>query len=510
MNISSVKQKSSQSNLSSNHSNFNNNSATNGLVFIDSKVDDYAIMVAGITKNLEVVLLDDNCNGIAQITQALNGRFNLSSLHIIAHGEVGKLWLGNGFINSNTLEQYSDHLLSWGTALAPDADILLYGCNVAAGQTGQQFVQLLSQLTGADVAASSNLTGSATLGGDWELDMMIGLVEAPIAFEAETVEAYSAVLTTRRVSVATDGTQGYDDSSYPSISADGRYVAFSSSASNLVSGDTNGYGDIFVSNNPLASNISSPDFNSDGKADILWRNQATGQNVVWLMDGTNLTTVVDLTSLKYPNEPPNWSIGGTGDFNSDGKEDILWRNSATGDNMMWLMDGTNMAQVRNLTPVADAFWDISSTGDFNSDGKEDILWRNSATGQNVVWLMDGTNLTTSVELTPVADAFWNISGTGDFNGDGTEDILWRNAASGENGVWLMNGTQLATSVEVPRVADVNWSIGGTGDYNNDGQVDILWRNAASGENGAWLMNGTQLATSVPLTPVGDSNWQIVA
>jgi hypothetical protein len=222
MNISLVKEKSLQSNLSSNPSNFNNNNATTGLVFIDSKVDDYAILIAGITKNLEVVLLDDNCNGIAQITQALKGRFNLSSLHIVAHGEVGKLWLGNGFINSNTLEQYSEHLLSWGTALAPDADILLYGCNVAAEETGQQFVQLLSQLTGADVAASNNLTGSAALGGDWELDVMIGLVEAPIAFGAETVEAYSAILTTRRVSVASDGTQGNGSSSSPSISAEGR------------------------------------------------------------------------------------------------------------------------------------------------------------------------------------------------------------------------------------------------------------------------------------------------
>ena len=246
MNISSVKQKSSQSNLSSNHSNFNNNSATTGLVFIDSKVDDYAILVAGITKNLEVVLLDCNCNGIAQITQALKRRFNLSSLHIIAHGEVGKLWLGNGFINSNTLEQYSDHLQSWGAALAPDADILLYGCNVAAGQTGQQFVQLFSQLTGADVAASNNLTGSAALGGDWELEVKIGNVEAPIAFGIETMEAYSAVLTTRRVSVDSNGTQGNGSSSSPSISADGRYVAFQSNATNLVSDDTNSRTDIFV------------------------------------------------------------------------------------------------------------------------------------------------------------------------------------------------------------------------------------------------------------------------
>jgi hypothetical protein len=77
MNISSVEEKSLQPNLSSNNSNFNNNDPTTGLVFIDSKVDDYAILITGITKNLEVVLLDDNCNGIAQITQALKGRFNL-------------------------------------------------------------------------------------------------------------------------------------------------------------------------------------------------------------------------------------------------------------------------------------------------------------------------------------------------------------------------------------------------------------------------------------------------
>ncbi len=51
---------------------------------------------------------------------------------------------------------------------------------------------------------------------------------------------------TSRVSVASDGTQGNEDSYSPSISADGRYVAFSSTATNLVSGDTNGMWDVFV------------------------------------------------------------------------------------------------------------------------------------------------------------------------------------------------------------------------------------------------------------------------
>jgi hypothetical protein len=154
--------------------------------------------------------------------------------------------LGKGFVDSSTLSHKSNLLQSWAAALAPKADILLYGCNIAAGEMGRQFVQLLNQLTGADVAASSNLTGSAALGGDWELEVTMGRVEAPIAFGAETVEAYNAVLAISRVSVATDGTEGNHYSFDPSISADGRYVAFYSYASNLVSGDTNNALDIFV------------------------------------------------------------------------------------------------------------------------------------------------------------------------------------------------------------------------------------------------------------------------
>jgi hypothetical protein len=227
-------------------SSCNSNGATSSIVFIDPKVDDYEMLIAGVTAGLEVVLLDENFDGIAQITQTLKGRRGLSSLHIVAHGEAGKLWLGKGFVDSSTLSQEGDKLQSWAAALAPKADILLYGCNIAAEETGRQFVQLLNQLTGADVAASNNLTGSAALGGDWELEVKIGKVEAPIAFGAETVGAYNAVLTTRLVSVGTDGTQGNDDSDSPSLSADGRYVAFSSDASNLVSDDTNDTYDIFV------------------------------------------------------------------------------------------------------------------------------------------------------------------------------------------------------------------------------------------------------------------------
>lgn len=217
-----------------------------GIVFIDPKVDDYETLSAGVSPGLEVVMLDGSRDGISQITAALKKRRSLSSLHIVAHGEAGSLWLGKGFVNSNTLEESKDDLTSWGEALAPDADILLYGCQVAACETGEQFVEKLSKLTGANVAASRNLTGSAQLGGDWQLEVKTGKIQSPLAFLDDTMEVYAAVFATNLVSVGAGGTQANGYSYAPSISADGRYVAFTSAANNLVSSDTNNIDDVFL------------------------------------------------------------------------------------------------------------------------------------------------------------------------------------------------------------------------------------------------------------------------
>ena len=121
-------------------------------------------------------------------------------------------------------------------------------------------------------------------------------------------------------------------------------------------------------------------------------------------------------------------IGGH-DFNGDGKPDILWRNPQTGENVVWYMNGANLTSFVYLTPVPPP-WQIVGAGDFNGDGKPDILWRNTATGENVVWYMNGANVTSSVYAQPPFPLNWQIVGAGDFNGDGKPDILWRNTADG--------------------------------------------------------------------------------
>src|SRR6266516_1953982 len=143
------------------------------------------------------------------------------------------------------------------------------------------------------------------------------------------------------------------------------------------------------------------DFNGDGKADILWQNSSTGQRVIWLMNGTTHQSTVNLGTVAT-----SWSIAGSSDFNGDGNADLVWQNTSTGQRVIWLMNGTALQSVVNLRPVASS-WRIAGSSDFNGDGKADILWQNTSTGQRVIWLMNGTARTSSVSLGFVATS-WSI------------------------------------------------------------------------------------------------------
>ncbi|MEH2084986.1 MAG: cadherin-like domain-containing protein, partial [Nostoc sp.] len=251
--------------------------------------------------------------------------------------------------------------------------------------------------------------------------------------------------------------------------------------------------------------VGTGDFNGDGTADVLWRNKASGENVIWQMNKDGLS--VQASQLITQVKDPNWQIVGTGDFNKDGKSDILWRNVQSGENVIWQMNGFSVQASQLLTQVKDPNWQIVGTGDFNKDGKSDILWRNVQSGENVIWQMNGFSVQASQLITQVKDPNWQIVGTGDFNNDGKSDILWRNKASGENVIWQMNGFSVQTSQLITQVKDPNWQIVGTGDFNNDGKSDILWRNKASGENVIWKMDGF-VPTSQSIALVKDPNWSV--
>jgi hypothetical protein len=162
-----------------------------------------------------------------------------------------------------------------------------------------------------------------------------------------------------------------------------------------VDGNRTPFGPALGSPNFLAFETIFPpkaDFNGDGKSDILWQNNSTGERVIWLMNGTSLLRNVHFVTLGTL-----WNIVGSEDFNGDLNSDILWQNSVTGERVIWLMNGTGLLGTVSLGIVGTS-WNIVGSGDFNADGKPDILWQNSVTGERVIWLMDGTSRISSVNF----------------------------------------------------------------------------------------------------------------
>jgi len=153
-------------------------SASLSIYFVDSQVIDLDTLLAGLPEEAEVYVLDSSRDGLQQMLDALGGRTGLGSIQILSHGSAGQLHLGSSLIDSNYLTAHASGFATLGSSLGADGDLLLYGCNVAQGDVGQAFISQLASLTGADVAASVDITGASTLGGDWTLEANTGSIEA--------------------------------------------------------------------------------------------------------------------------------------------------------------------------------------------------------------------------------------------------------------------------------------------------------------------------------------------
>lgn len=138
------------------------------IAFIDASITDHQHLMTELAPIMDVVLIQPG-DGLKQIALALDGRQNTDALHLYSHGAPGRLQLGGETLTADSLTDHGHTLTAIGQALSPEADILLYGCYIAAGATGAAFIAALSAATGADVAASDDMTGAAAPGGDWDM-----------------------------------------------------------------------------------------------------------------------------------------------------------------------------------------------------------------------------------------------------------------------------------------------------------------------------------------------------
>ena len=161
---------------------------TRSIFFIDSRVVDYQTLLVSLPVDSQYFVLEASQDGVEQMQSILAGYSGLDSIHILSHGSQASLYLGSTILNNENINLYSSQLASIGNSLTSTGDILFYGCNVAQGDIGQTFINSISQFTGADVAASNNITGEATLGGDWTLENYVGYIDsrliAPIYYKS--------------------------------------------------------------------------------------------------------------------------------------------------------------------------------------------------------------------------------------------------------------------------------------------------------------------------------------
>ena len=170
------------------------------LVLIDAGVQDSDVLLASIVESqkdasLEIRFLTADESGIEQITTLLqNSQARYDAIHVISHGSAGEIQLGSEQVGLQQLTGHAGAIAQWADALSDDADILFYGCNLGDSSAGTEFIETMSALTGADVAASDDLTGNAALGGDWDLEVTTGKIEAGIVIDAAGQQAFTGVL----------------------------------------------------------------------------------------------------------------------------------------------------------------------------------------------------------------------------------------------------------------------------------------------------------------------------
>jgi hypothetical protein len=246
------------------------------------------------------------------------------------------------------------------------------------------------------------------------------------------------------------------------------------------------------------------------KAGLLLQDSATGNlEVITGITGASPATVSVTTPLTLPMgvTTTGFTAITAGDFNGDAASDVLLQDNVSGNAQILFLNvntGELIGQVDSAATVTSPGmgWKAISSGDFNDDGKSDILWQNSTTGNTEVYLMNGSKIaTTGAALTPGV-AFKAI-GSGDFNNDGKSDIMFQNQTDFSAQIWTMNGavrTGMPINIAAPTVVTPgdNFILRGAEDVNNDGFSDLLFSDSQNNVKAVELTTGGATLATVTL------------
>jgi hypothetical protein len=467
-----------------------------GIAFIDASVSDYQTLAAGIAAGTEVHLLDSSEDAVTQITNTLLGRDGISSIHIVSHGAAGGLDFGAGKLNLSNLPSFASQLQSWSNALTEGADILLYGCNVAQGELGKAFVKILSQLTGADVAASADLTGSASKGGNWTLEYETGSIETGLVVSSGVTLDYDGVL---------------DDAVYAAAQ---QFIPGGMAAQKVVtdsSGNVYTTG-VFSGTADFDPGAGTTNLTSAGNADIFISKLDSSGNYIWAkqLGGAGEDRATSISVDSSGNVYTTGIFSGTADFDpgagttnltSAGSADIFISKLDSSGNYVWVkqLGGTGEDQATDIS--VDSSGNVYTTGVFSgtadfdpgasttnltSAGSADIFISKLDSSGNYVWAKQlggaGEDRATGISV----DSSGNVYTIGTFNSTvdfdpgagttnltsaGSADIFISKLDSSGNYIWVKQlggtGEDRATGISV----DSSGNVYTTGTFNRTADFD---------------------------------------
>lgn len=456
------------------------------VAFVDTSVADYKALEAGVRDGVAIVEFDGSKDGLAQIAQWARDNSGYDAIHILSHGSEGALNLGSTVLSEASLSSpaVQAELADIGRALNADGDLLLYGCDTAAGAGGQQFVDDLARLTGADVAASNDASGAAAKGGDWTLEVRAGDIEA----RALAIADYQGLLDDI---VFTDSDADYSSMTIQKT-VNGRTVTFS--------GGT-GFGGMGIDASYGAEGLYAYEGTSGGNDIKLTISIESG----YMFDLQSLDAGVSSGSLSFA---LTYANGTTKSFTVNSLNDA-WQTlsgfaeptghltqvvlSSSDFGLFQHIEITNVRAIPLVPSVSDSNIAITSTPT-GADGSYKIgdivtaTWANAAASEVDDVRMDfsafggGSSVAATFSSGVWSASYQIISGSI----DATNRNVIVKAINAGGTTAVADSTNLSVDNRAPAVTDGNISIsGGTGTggaYKIGDTVTATWNNTAGGDN----------------------------
>lgn len=169
------------------------------LIIVDGAVEDKSVIFKQAQPGVDIMEVPTGSDGMVELMKILSNYSNLDAVHIVSHAKSGAIQLGGQTIGQEELEEDVAGFAAINNAIREGGDLMLYGCDVAKDKEGDEFLEIIKNNTHVDVAASVDQTGNEAYGGNWELEIQKGDIEAKPLSESIAMKNFTSLLQTQYV-----------------------------------------------------------------------------------------------------------------------------------------------------------------------------------------------------------------------------------------------------------------------------------------------------------------------